>query len=150
MCGIAAAFGILGGVMQGIAGAQQAKQAAANYDMQKMAAERDATIIREKGAYEGARTTEQGKQLIGRQVASYSVSGFDPSTGTPLDTIERTGSDIGLDIASTRWGYGRSVENKRYEAVIAGVNSKNASSSAGLAFLTPIIGAGATALRGYG
>lgn len=148
MCG--PMLGLMGGVMQGIAAAQQAKVQAANFKMQQLAAERDAKIIREKGAYQAARTVERGKQLIGRQVAAYSASGFDPSTGTPLETISRVGGEIGLDIAAARWGHAREIENKQYEGKIAGMNAKSAQSSVGLAFLTPIIGAGATALRSFG
>ena len=148
MCG--PMLGLMGGVMQGIAAAQQAKVQAANFKIQQLAAERDKKVLREKSSFQGARTLEKGKQVVNQQIAAFSASGFDPSTGTPLETISRVGGEIGLDIAAARWGHAREIENKQYEGKIAGMNAKSAQSSVGLAFLTPIIGAGATALRSFG
>lgn len=149
MCG--PILSLAGAVVSGIAGFQQAKTQAANYKAQELAAKRDAEILREKGAFEGERRIERGKQLIGRQVASYASSGIAPSTGTPLTTVVSTGADIQLDIAGSRWGYARDIENDLYRAKVANLNYKSANSAAPLAFITPVLNAGATFLRsGFG
>ena len=114
MCG--PILGMVGAVVQGIAGFQQAKTQAANYKAQELAAKRDAQIKREEGSYEGERRVERGKQLIGRQIAAYGSSGIAPSTGTPLAVVTSTGADIGLDIAASRWGYAREIENDIYRS----------------------------------
>ena len=149
MCG--PILGMVGAVVQGIAGFQQAKTQAANYKAQELAAKRDAAIKREEGSYEGERRVERGKQLIGRQIAAYGSSGIAPSTGTPLAVVTSTGADIGLDIAASRWGYAREIENDIYRSKVANMNASSANAAAPLAFIAPVINAGATFFRsGFG
>ncbi len=148
MCSPALALGLIGGVIQGIGAAQQAQNAAANAEAQRQAALRDAAIKQEQGSYEGARAKERGGQLVGKQVATYSAGGINPSTGSPVQTIATTAADVQLDIAAARWGTQRSVENSIYESKVAEMNKKSAQQAAPIAFLTPIISSFGTFLQG--
>lgn len=140
-----------GAVVQGISAYQGYQTQAANYRAEAAAATRDAEYQREVGSYEGARAAERGRQVIGRQVAGYAASGISPSTGTAADTIARTGADIGLDIAASRYGTKAAIENSQYKARVATYNAGQAAAAAPIAFASPILSAGATYLRGaYG
>lgn len=125
------------------------------YEIQRDAADRDAALTREAGAYEGARAVERGAQLLSRQVSGYASRGISPSTGTPLYVITSTGADVGLDIAAARFGTQRAIENSQTEAKIAsrnattaGMNASSSRAAAPLAFVAPVINAGATYLKG--
>lgn len=140
-------FAFAGALVSGISGFAQMQSQAANYRAEQQAAERDAALRRESGAYEAARTQEQGAQLIGKQVATYGGRGIAPSTGTAADTIASTGADVGLDIEAARYGTARAIENDQYRAKVAGMNASNASFAAPFAFVSPIISAGASFFR---
>ena len=148
MCSPALFLGIGGAVVQGIGAVQSANTQAANQRIQGDAATRDANLLRETGAYEGARAVERGKQLIGRQVAGFASRGISPATGSALDVISKTGEDISLDIAASRYGTQRAVENDQSRARVAYQNAADIQSSAPFAFIAPIINAGATFMRG--
>lgn len=137
-----------GAVVQGISAFSAQQTQATNYRTQAQAAERDANVRREQGSYEAARTTERGRQLIGKQIAGFSGRGISPSSGTPLDVIEGTGADVGLDIAASRFGTRTAIENDKYRARVANMNADAASASAPFAFIAPVLNAGATFLRG--
>jgi hypothetical protein len=148
MCTPALLLGIGGAVVKGISAFSGMQTQAANYRTQKAAAERDAASRREQGAYEGARAYERGSQLIGRQIAGYGGRGISPSSGTALDTITSTGGDVGLDIAASRFGTARAIENDNYRAKVAGMNASASSAAAPFAFIAPILEGGATYLKG--
>lgn len=137
-----------GSVVQGISGYAKAQNDAANYRVEQKAAERDADLQHEQGAYEGARAYERGRQLIGKQVAGYASHGISPSSGSAADVITSTGADVGLDIAASRYGTQRAIENDKYRSRVAKMNANNAAASAPLAFLTPVLSAQATVLKG--
>jgi hypothetical protein len=153
MCNPALLLGAGGAVVSGISAAAGMATQSANYRIQQQAADRDAALAREQGAYEGARTYEQGRRLIGKQVAGYAGAGISPSSGTPLDVITGTGADVGLDVAAARYGTSRAIEGDQYKAKVAGMNASNASAAMPLAFLSPILSSdsvqtGFTYLRG--
>lgn len=148
MCSPWLLLGAAGAVVQGISSYSAAQTRAQNYRIQADAADRDAALRREAGSYEGARAYERGKQLIGRQVATYAGRGISPSTGTPLEVIESTGADVALDIAASRYGTKAAIENDQYRARVARTNAASEEAAAPWAFVSPILSSGATFLRG--
>lgn len=137
-----------GAVVQGIGAVQGIQTQAQNARIQGDLATRDANLKREAGAYEGARAMERGRQFIGRQVAMFAGAGISPATGTAKDVIKSTGADIGLDIAASRYGTRTAVENSETSAKVSYRNADSISASAPLAFISPILGAAGTFLRG--
>lgn len=136
-----------GAVVQGIGAVRQLQTASFNQRVQGDAAKRDAALRREAGAYEGARAMERGRQLIGRQVATYAGKGISPATGSPLDVVTSTGADVSLDIAASRYGTRRAIENDETRAKVAYRNSQDTLSAAPLAFISPILSASTTYLQ---
>ena len=134
-------FGLAGAVVQGIGAAQGAQAQAQSYAMQARMHERQAALERESGAYAAARVTEQGKKIIGGQVAGYAASGINPSTGTAKETIIQTGETAALDVAAVRYGSRIAQENSLNQARVNRFNSASANAAVPFAFLAPVIGA---------
>lgn len=148
MCNPALLLMGAGAVVSGISAVQGIQTQATNARIQGDVATRDANARREAGAYEGTRAYERGRKLIGRQVAAYAGNGISPSTGTPREVIASTGADIALDIAASRYGTRQAVENSQTSARISYQNADSLSASAPLAFVSPILSAAGTYLRG--
>lgn len=141
MC-IGAILGLAGGVISGIGAMQAANAQAASYKMQAQAQERQANLLREQGSYEGARFTEQGRQLIGKQVAGFAESGV-ALNGSAGEVIRSTGQNLALDLSAKRYGQNIAIENELMGAKMNMFNSRTAKAAAPMAFLAPVIG-GAT------
>lgn len=138
---------IVGGVVRGIGAASQARNEARAAENDALMHDRQANIDRERGSFEAARLTERGKQLIGRQVASFGGNGFGIS-GSAADVIAQTGEAAGLDVANARYGTSIDVENENILSRASRQNAQTARRSIPLAFAAPIISSGATFLRG--
>jgi hypothetical protein len=95
---------------------------AKNYLTQAKIHERQATLVREKGAYDAARMTEKGRAIIGGQVAAFASSGI-AVEGTIADVVRSTGESVAMDIAAHRLGTRIGWENER---ILAKINRKNA------------------------
>ncbi len=148
MCNPVLLIGMAGAVVQGIGAVQGIQQQATNQRIQGDLAQRDANARREAGAYDAARAYERGRQLVGRQVATYSGAGISPATGTAREVIQSTGTDVALDIEASRYGTRQAVENSETAARVHRSNADSISASAPLAFISPILSATGTFLRG--
>jgi hypothetical protein len=145
MC-IGAVLGLAGGIISGIGAAQAANAQAASYAMQAKAQERQANLLREQGSYEGARFTEQGRQLIGRQVAGFAENGV-ALNGSAGEVVRSTGQNLALDLSAKRYGQNIAIENELMGAKMNRYNAASAKSAAPMAFLSPVI-SGATRIAG--
>lgn len=134
-----AMLGLIGGVIQGIGAAAQASQQAANYQAQSQMEERQAVLEREAGRYKGDRQQDNVNRALGSQRAGYAASGL-ALTGTPGEVISETATEGAMDVAAIRWNSGLASENMMYKSKVSKMNADSASSSVGLAFLTPVIG----------
>lgn len=180
--GIGLALGLGGAVLQGIgaakatnaqaaqmyaeAGRVVAQGAASALDLSNEAAlhQRQGRLLRVSGAYDAARATEKGEQLIAAQEAGSVSNGFQLK-GSIADMIKNTGASAGLDIATMRYSSKQGVKNEEIlnkvylaksvttlhlagaEALDMVSGANKIAGSATLAFIAPIIGAGGTALK---
>lgn len=58
--------------------------------LQAETAKEEADFAHERGAYDAARLRRQVNEITGSQIASFAARGFDPTIGSPLQTIART------------------------------------------------------------
>lgn len=180
--GIGLALGLGGAVLQGIGAAKATNSQAAqmyaeagrtlaqgavtarDYADEAALHNRQSKLLRISGAYDAARATEKGEQLISSQEAGSVSNGF-ALKGSIADMVRTTGESAGLDIATMRYSSRAGVQNEEImrkvylgkavttlhlagaEALDMVKGAKNIADSATLAFITPIIGAGGTALK---
>lgn len=116
----------LAGTAASAAGSLSAGQAAkAQADAQAKAYQQQADQEVMKGQYEGARKTEEGNQLMGRQTALAAGSGVD-TTGSPTDVVASTASSVALDRSAIEYGARVNANNLNYEAALSKMQGQNA------------------------
>lgn len=101
---------------------RQAKSTAYDFLVQASIHDRQKVLERVRGSYNAARLGEQGKRVLGGQVAAFGSSGI-AIEGTIADVVRSTGEEVAKDIAATRFSTRIASEN---EAILADVNRKNA------------------------
>ena len=99
--GIAAATGLIGGVMQAVDATQQAKAAEKAAKYNAGVAERNAQFQREQTEMEAARAQREGDQVLGRQRALYGASGAE-FKGSALDVLRSDAQQLAGDIFMLR------------------------------------------------
>lgn len=139
MC-MAAGLGIIGGLVQGIGAYSSQMTQAAQYNAQSKALTKQAQGERNVGAYESARAQEKGDRVVSQQVTGMAAKGLDINSGTPLDVIQDSSTEVALDVGTIRSNFQTQSNKTDYEAKIAKMNYKSAKAAAPLAFLAPVIG----------
>ena len=134
-----AGVGIAAGIAQGAAAASATNTRAANQDTQAQLQDRQAGVEEEAGAYEAARLSENVARAIGDQRAQYAANGI-ALTGSAADVINESALEGALDVEAIRWNSDIRADNLRMEAKVSRSNAADTRSSAGLRFLTPVLG----------
>lgn len=134
-----AAVSLIGAVVQGIGAKAGVDQEAANLRSQQEAQKRQAGIQQTTGAYRAARKQEEVQRVLGQNRAAYSGSGVALS-GSAADVIADSATEGELDVQAIRWNSGMEADTQRHNAKVSGASAKAVQSTAGLAFLTPVIG----------
>lgn len=137
---IAGVMGIAGGLVQGIGAYQSQMTQAAQYDAQGKLLTKQAQGERNVGAYESARAQEKGDRAVAQQVTGMAAKGLDISSGTPLDVIQDSATEVALDVGTIRSNFQTQSNKTEYEAKVAKMNAKSAKAAAPLAFIAPVIG----------
>lgn len=136
---LGAVVGLAGAVVSGIGAAQQAQQQAANHEAEAALKDRQAEVNAETAIYEQDRTRDVVERTLGAQRAGYAANGI-ALDGSAVDVIADTATEGALDIAAIQWNSDLKTDNLKYEAKIDRMNADGARSSAGLAFLAPVLG----------
>ncbi len=133
-----AALGLIGAVVSGIGAASQASQQAANQRANAQMQREQARQTIDAASLDAQRKQKEVNQVLGRQRSGYLSSGVALS-GTPSSVIEESAAEGAMDVAMIRYNAGRSAANTRYAARVSDMNAENASKSAPLAFISPVI-----------
>ena len=133
MAGLGAAASGLGSVMQ-----MQSANAAA--EAQARVHERQAKLERASASFEAKRFGRRYQRTLGQQLAALGDRGIDPSFAAPL--IESDAEEADLDLGAIRFGGLVKSSNELGKADVARAG-KSSGLAMGLAFLTPVIKAGA-------
>lgn len=136
----AAGIGLVGSVVQGAGAASQAKTEQASLNAKAAGQERQAEIDKKSAEYEVARTEDTIRRTTGAQRAGFSANGIAIDSGSAGEVIRDTENEGLLDIAAIRWNSQLKQDNSKYDAKISRMNADSAGASAGLAFLSPVIG----------
>ncbi len=129
---------IVGAVVSGlaaVAGIQQRNQQA---ELQAQLYERQAKLLRTRGAYEGARKVEEVKRAAGQQRAGLAASGVSLADGSALDVQTDTLTEGNLDIAAIRWNADAAAATEKFKAKMER-SSKSGGFATAAAFAAPII-----------
>ena len=142
-------IGLAGSAVQGIGAAQAAQNEGASLDAQAQGKARDADAQKQISAYEVARTREVVQKALGGQRAGFAANGIALS-GSALDVMNDTALEGELDLAAIKWNSDIKVDSLKYEKGYLEQNANVARSSAGMAFLSPVIGGVAKFGRSFG
>jgi len=134
-----AVIGLAGSVVQGMGAAAAANAEGASLDAQAQGKARDADAEKQASAYEVARTRETVQRALGGQRAGFAANGIALS-GSALDVIDDTANEGDLDLAAIKWNSDVKIDTLKYEKSYMQENAKVARSTAGLAFLSPVLG----------
>ncbi len=140
MCnpGIAMGLGLVGGLLQGIGGAQQREANAATLEMRNSAISRDINAEEQSTAYTIAAKRVEIAKTQGRARAGYAANGLALS-GSAAEVLRDSAVEGDLDVAAIRWNSETKIGGMRYEQEINSRNAGEERAAAPLAFVTPII-----------
>lgn len=129
---------IVGAVISGIAAASSVKREQARADAQADLHERQAKLLRMRGAYEGSRKQEQLDRIGGQQRAGLAASGVSLTDGSAVDIQTDTLTEGNLDIAAIRWNADLAADTEGFKANIER-STKPGGFAVASAFVSPII-----------
>ncbi len=129
---------IIGGIISGIGAAVGAAGQAAGHKADAAMQRRQMRIEHETGAYEGARTSDGVKRVLGQARSSAAANGL-AIGGSVADVIDESAQEGALDVAAIRWNSGIRVDNANYRARVSDMNAKIAGAAVPVAFLSPVI-----------
>lgn len=129
---------IIGGVIQGIGAARQARAArnAANQQaaLSEMQAQNERIVANSK-----INAVMRNAYRIGGQQRAAATEGGLEMTGSVVDVMTDTANEVDLDVQTILWNSQAYVDTKKYEANIHRSNARSASASVPFAFLSPIL-----------
>jgi hypothetical protein len=151
---MAAAIGIIGGVVSAMGAIQQGKAQAdaANYQAQvarnnEIIALQQAAYTRQEGAAKAQQQDLQSAQLIGKQKATLGASGVDIESGSPLEIQASQASLARLDALTVQsnaerkaWGFDVEATNQKAQAGLYHMQAANAKKAATLAAFSSLLG----------
>ena len=138
----AAALGIFGGILQGAGAAQQREDNAQTYEMRADALGRDIRVEKYTSAYEIADTRRRVQKTQGNVRAGYAANGLALS-GSAADVLTESAIEGDLDLAALRWTSTNKVAGMKYEQQVYRYNAGQERAGKPLAFISPIVSAGA-------
>ncbi len=121
MCG--PVMGIVGAAVSAVGAIQSANAQAAGLEAQAEYNKRQALIESDSGRYEAGRTVDKGKRIIGEQIVGFARAGLMPSVGSASDVAKDTQTEIGLDVASIKYGAKIRSSNFNHQAKIDKMNA---------------------------
>lgn len=127
--------GLAGGVMQGVGGFMQRKQAAASNTLNAAGVERDIGAEREATAYTIARTREGLARTQGSARAGYAANGLALS-GSAADVLRNSAVEGDLDIAAIQWSSDEKIKSMKFQAQGYRYNAAQENAAAPLSFLS--------------
>ena len=144
---ISAGVSAAGALASGAAKSSAERQQAAIMDRNAQLADNQATQVYAQGVNrEEAQRTQSGQQL-GAQRAAVAESGFNPNTGSALDTQVQSVRNAELDALQTRYQgilQGQSLEDQatqdRFAARTARTNARNSMISGGISAAASLLG----------
>jgi len=151
---MAAAIGIIGGVVSAMGAIQQGKAQAdaANYQAQvarnnEIIALQQAAYTRQEGANQAHQQDLKARQTIGSQKAILGASGVDVETGSPL-AIQQSQAELArLDTLTVQsnaerkaWGFDVEATNQKAQAGLYRMQAQNAKKAAALSAFSSILG----------
>lgn len=139
---VAAVLGLAGGVMQGMGAAAQRENNAVNYEFKAQAAQRDIITERASSAYQVAKTRQEIARTQGSARAGYAANGLALS-GSAADVLYQSAVEGDLDVAAIRWNSKNKVAGLQFESDVYRYNAGQERAGKALAFLGPVLGAGA-------
>jgi hypothetical protein len=135
---IAGAFGLLGGVMQGIGAAQERENNAQTYEMNAAGLDRDIQSEKETSAYEVARTRDTIARTQGEARAGFASNGLALS-GSTAEVLRDSAIEGDLDVAAIRWSSSEKQKSLAYQRDVYKYNAGQERGAKGLAFISPVI-----------
>lgn len=139
---VGAVFGLLGGVMQGVGGAQQHETNADSYDLQAAGLTRDIKVERQSSAYAIAAKRMEVKKTLGNARAGFAANGLALS-GSAADVLNESAVAGDLDVAAIRWNSRNKVAGLKYQRDVYRWNAGQERGAAPLAFASGVIGGAA-------
>lgn len=131
--------GIAGGVVQGIGGFMQRKQAEASNRLNAAGIERDIGAEREATAYTIARTRENIARTAGAARAGYAANGLALS-GSAAQVLRETAVEGDLDIAAIQWSSDEKIKSMKFSADTYRYNAAQERAAAPISFLSGVLG----------
>lgn len=131
--------GLAGGIMEGIGGFMQRKQAAASNTLNAAGIERDIGAEREATAYTVARTREGIARTQGSARAGYAANGLALS-GSAAEVLRETAIEGDLDIAAIQWSSDEKIKSMKFQAQGYRYNAAQESAAAPISFLSGVLG----------
>lgn len=127
--------GLAGGVMQGVGGFMQRKQAAASNTLNAQGVERDIGAEREATAYSIARTREGIGRTQGSARAGFAANGLALS-GSAAEVLRETAIEGDLDLAAIQWSSDEKIKSMKFQAQGYRYNAAQENAAAPISFLT--------------
>jgi len=151
---MAAAIGIIGGVVSAVGAIQQGKAQsdAAKYQAQvarnnEIIALQQAAYTRQEGAAQAQRQDLKSAQMIGTQKATLGASGVDVNTGSPLEIQASQASLARLDALTVQsnaerkaWGFDVEASNQKAQQGMFYAQAANAKKAAALSAFSSLLG----------
>ena len=134
--------GLGGGILQGIGGFMQRKQAAASNEINAAGVERDIGAEREATAYTVARTREGLARTQGGARAGYAANGLALS-GSAADVLRDSAVEGDLDIAAIQWSSEEKIKSMKFQAQGYRYNAAQEKAAAPISFLSGVLGGAA-------
>ncbi|MCW5155508.1 hypothetical protein [Burkholderia cenocepacia] len=142
-----AAISTVGAISGGMAKSAQANQQAAALDRNAALSDQQATQVYAQNVNRETAQRAQAAQQLGEQRAAVAESGFNPNSGSALDTQVQSVRNAELDALQTRYQgilQGQSLEDQaqqdRYAARTARANARNSLVAGGISAAASLLG----------
>jgi len=134
-------IGILGAAVGAIGSIVQANQQAANAEAQSELNLKQASLERERGAFEVKRIDRRVSRVIGRQTTAFASSGIQIDSGSTIDVAADSLTEANIDKEAALFGARVRESNFRDQASINRADAKNKRTAGFIGAVTPFINA---------